>query len=252
MNNELVSIITPVYNAERFLKETLDSVRNQSYQNWEMILVDDCSKDSSEKIIKEYISLDNRIKYIKLETNSGAAVSRNIAIKKSKGRYIAFLDSDDIWKENKLRKQISFMKKNNIGFSFSMYDVITESGEKINRVIKVPKVIDYKEYLKNTIIGCLTVVIDREICGDFEMVNIRKNQDMATWLQILKKGYKAYGIDECLATYRLVDGSISNNKLKAAKSVWKTYREVEKLNALISGYYFLGYSFNAIKKRVFN
>lgn len=250
MNDNLVSIITPVYNAERFLRQTIDSVLRQEYKCWEMILVDDCSTDNSEKIIKEYMKNDSRIKYIRLEVNSGAAVSRNIAIENSNGRYIAFLDSDDIWTPSKLKVQIEFMKKNNIGFSFSDYKVMTEEGQEINRVIRVPKEIDYKGYLKNTIIGCLTVVIDRKICGDFYMVNIRKNQDMATWLAIMKTGRKAYGINECLGVYRLVDGSISNNKIKAAKSVWKTYREVEKFNIIRSFYYFSGYSINAVKKRV--
>lgn len=250
MEKDLVSIITPVYNAERFLKQTIESVINQSYENWEMILVDDRSQDNSEKIIKDYMDRDKRIKYIKLEKNSGAAVARNTAIKNSIGRYIAFLDSDDIWNKNKLDVQINFMKNNNIGFSFSEYDVMTENGEKIDRIIKIPEKINYRGYLKNTIIGCLTVVIDREICGDFEMVDIRKNQDMATWLQLLKKGYSAYGVNECLATYRLVDGSISNNKIKAAKSVWRTYREVEKFNIILSVYYFFSYTFNAFKKRI--
>lgn len=252
MDKDLVSIITPVYNAERFLRETIESVINQSYENWEMILVDDSSKDNSEEIINYYMNVDKRIKYIKLEKNSGAAFARNTAIKNSIGRYIAFLDSDDIWNKNKLDVQINFMKNNNIGFSFSEYDVMTENGKKINRIIKIPEKINYRGYLKNTIIGCSTVIIDKKMCGEFEMVNIRKNQDMATWLQLLKKGYSAYGINECLVTYRLVNGSISNNKIKAANSVWKTYREVEKLNLIMSGYYFLGYSFNAVKKRVLN
>ncbi len=250
MNDNLVSIITPVYNSEMFLKQTIDSVLAQDYKEWEMILVDDCSIDNSENIIRSYMEQDERIKYIKLTVNSGAAVSRNTAIENANGRYIAFLDSDDIWTPNKLRVQIEFMKKNNIGFSFSDYKVMNEEGQEINRFIRVPKEIDYKGYLKNTIIGCLTVVIDRKICGDFYMINIRKNQDMATWLQILKKGYKAYGINECLGIYRLVDGSISNNKIKAAKSVWKTYRNVEKFSSIKSIYYFLAYSFNAIKKRL--
>ena len=251
MNDNLVSIITPVYNAERFLKYTIESVLQQEYKEGEIILVDDCSTDNSENIIKEYIKKDNRIRYIKLEKNSGAAVSRNTAIKNARGRYIAFLDSDDIWTKNKLKVQIDFMKKNNIGFSFSSYQVMTEDGVLINRIIKVPKIIDYKEYLKNTIIGCLTVVIDRKICGNFSMVNIRKNQDMATWLSILKKGNIAYGINESLGIYRLVDGSISNNKFKAAKSVWYTYRSIEKLNFIKSSYYFIAYSYNAVKKRLF-
>lgn len=250
MNDNLVSIITPVYNSERFLKQTIDSVLAQEYKDWEMILVDDCSTDNSEKIIREYMKNDSRIKYIKLEVNSGAAVSRNTAIESAKGRYIAFLDSDDIWTSNKLNVQIEFMKKNNVGFSFAEYRVMTEEGEEINRVIKVPKEIDYKGYLKNTIIGCLTVVIDRKICGDFSMVNIKKNQDMATWLKILKKGNKAYGINKSLGIYRLVNGSISNNKINAAKSVWRTYRDIEKMGIFKSYIYFISYTFNAIKKRL--
>lgn len=249
MKDKLVSIITPVYNAEKFLKSTIDSVLAQDYKEWEMILVDDCSIDNSEKIIRKYMEFDKRIKYIKLSVNSGAAVSRNTAIKSAQGRYIAFLDSDDIWTPNKLKVQIEFMKKNSVGFSFSDYRVMDENGEEIDRIIRVPDEIDYEGYLRNTIIGCLTVVIDRKICGDFSMVNIRKNQDMATWLKVLKKCNKAYGINECLGVYRLVDGSISNNKVKAAKSVWKTYRDVEKLSIIKSGIYFTSYVINAVKKR---
>ncbi|EGT3601053.1 glycosyltransferase family 2 protein [Clostridium perfringens] len=250
MDDNLVSIITPVYNAERFIGETINSVINQEYKNWEMILVDDCSKDNSENIIKQFAKNDKRIKYIKLSENSGAAISRNIAIQNAKGRYIAFLDSDDIWTSDKLKVQINFMKKNNIGFSFSSYEVMDEGGELINRTINVPEKISYKEYLKNTIIGCLTVVIDRKICGEFEVVNIRKNQDMATWLSILKKGNTAYGINKKLGMYRIVGGSISNNKFKAAKSVWNTYRDIEKMSIVKSAYYFLYYAFNATIKRI--
>lgn len=250
MQDNLVSIITPVYNAERFIKDTVISVINQTYKDWEMILVDDCSIDNSQKIIQEISSKDKRIRYIKLKQNSGAAVSRNRAISEAKGRYIAFLDSDDIWMNNKLETQLLFMKKNNIGFSFTNYQVMKESGELINRIIRTPSKINYNEYLKNTIIGCLTVVVDRKICGDFRMVNIRKNQDMATWLSILKKGIVAYGIDENLATYRLVDGSISNNKVKAIKSVWSTYRDIEKFNIPKSIFCLSSYALNAIKKRI--
>lgn len=249
MNDKLVSIITPVYNAEKFIEKTIESVLNQEYREWEMILVDDCSTDNSEKIIKEYMKSDERIRYIKLDENSGAAVSRNTAIKNANGRYIAFLDSDDIWTSDKLNIQINFMINNNIGFSFSDYKVMKEDGTIIDRIITVPKEINYNQYLKNTIIGCLTVVIDRKICGDFYMVNIRKNQDMATWLSILKRGHNAFGINKCLGIYRLVDGSISNNKVKAAKSVWNTYRNVEDIAFIRSLLYFAGYSYNALKKR---
>lgn len=247
---ELVSIITPVYNAEKFLHDTINSVLEQDYKNWEMILVDDCSKDNSEKIIREYEKNDKRIKYIKLEKNVGAAKTRNLALEQAKGRYIAFLDSDDVWKKNKLSKQIKFMKDRDIGFSFTEYEVMSEDGELIGRDIKVPKHINYNQYLKNTIIGCLTVIIDKEKIGDFRMVDIRKNQDMATWLSILKKGVIAHGLNENLAKYRLVKGSISNNKFKTIKTVWNTYRYCEKLSLIKSIYCFICYGMNAVIKRI--
>ena len=250
MEENLVSIITPVYNAEKLIEETIKSVLNQTYKNWEMILVNDCSVDKSEQIIKKYSPKDARIKYIKLTTNLGAAKSRNIGIEKARGQYIAFLDSDDLWKPNKLERQIKFMKEKDIAFSFTAYEVIKEDGTLINRVINAPKKLSYYKYLKNTIIGCLTVIIDREKTGNFFMIDIRKNQDMATWLSVLKRGFYAYGLNENLAMYRLVNGSISNNKVKASKSVWRTYRDVEKLDILHSSFYFSCYVFNAFKKRV--
>ena len=245
-----VSIITPVYNSGRFIKNTIDSVLNQTYENWEMILVDDCSTDNSEEIIKEYMNLDSRIKYIKLTENSGAAVARNTAIEASTGRFIAFLDSDDIWFRNKLQKQLDFMINNNVGFSFTAYETIKEDGSNTGNIVNAPKSVDYNNLLKNTIIGCLTVVLDKEIIGDIKMPLLRTRQDFATWLSILKRGHKAYGLNEVLAQYRLVEGSISSNKLKAAKRNWYVYREVEKLSLAKSIYVFLGYSYNAVKKRI--
>lgn len=245
-----VSIITPVYNSEQFIEDTINSVINQTYTNWEMILVDDCSKDNSESIIKNFIQRDSRIKYFKLEQNSGAAVARNKAIELSTGRFIAFLDSDDIWKSNKLEKQLDFMIRNNIGFSFTSYETMDEYGKKTGNVIRAPKVVDYEYLLRNTIIGCLTVVIDKDVIGQIKMPLLRTRQDFATWLSILKKGHKAYGIDEILSSYRLVEGSISSNKIKAAKRNWYVYRQVEKLSFIKSVYVFIGYACNAIKKRV--
>lgn len=245
----LVSIITPVYNAEKFVAETIKSVQAQSYTNWEMILVDDVSSDNSEKIIKEFQEKDNRIKYIKLKENSGAAVARNMAIENAKGRYIAFLDSDDLWKPEKLEKQIKFMNDNNYGFTFTSYELMKEDGTKLNKLVKVPNRIDYDGLLKNTIIGCLTVVVDREIVGDFRMPLLRKGQDTATWLKILKTYEYCYGINENLAEYRLVQGSISSNKIGALKRTWNTYRNVERLNFIKCSYVFTCYTLNAIKKR---
>lgn len=248
--DDLVSIITPVYNSERFIKETIESVQSQTYRNWEMILIDDCSTDLSEKIIKEFIKYDNRIKYMKLKENSGAAVARNTGLNLAKGRYIAFLDSDDMWKEEKLEKQIYFMKNNNYGFTFTSYEMIDEYGSVASKVVNVPKQIDYNGLLKNTIIGCLTVVIDRKMIGDFRMPLIRKGQDTATWLSILKKCEYAYSIKETLAYYRVVKGSISSNKIKALKRTWYVYRNIENIKFLKCIYFFSIYIFNAIKKRI--
>ncbi|WP_331681646.1 glycosyltransferase family 2 protein [Romboutsia sp.] len=245
-----VSIITPVYNSEKFIRQSIDSVISQTYKNWEMILVDDCSTDNSEEIIRQYMCEDNRIKYIKLKENSGAAVARNTAIENSTGRFIAFLDSDDIWKKDKLQKQIDFMLGSKIGFSFTGYETIKEDGIYTGNNIRAPKCVDYNYLLKNTIIGCLTVMVDKEIIGDIRMPLIRTRQDFATWLSILKKGHKAYGLDEILAEYRLVEGSISSNKIKAAKRNWYVYREIEQLSLLKSAYVFTGYIFNAIMKRM--
>ena len=251
MNNDLVSIITPVYNASKFIEETIKSVQLQTYKEWELILVDDCSTDNSGEIIKNIAITDFRIKYIKLKENSGAAVARNTAIANSKGRYIAFLDSDDIWENKKLEIQLEFMKNKDIAFSFSGYELMAENGELINKKIRVPEVIDYKGYLKNTIIGCLTVIIDKQKVGDFRMPNIRANQDMATWLYIMRdRNVKAYGVNQCLGKYRLVDGSITNNKVKAAKSVWSVYRNIENLSFFKSLFVFLSYAINATKKRI--
>lgn len=250
MNEPLVSIITPVYNAERFLSDTIKSVQNQTYKNWEILLIDDCSKDNSAQIIKEFQKYDNRIKYIKLKKNSGASVSRNEGIRNAKGRFIAFVDSDDIWKPEKLDIQIKYMLKENLGFTFTSYRYMKENGELTNKIAKAPSKINYNGLLKNTIIGCSTVVIDREIVDYFEMPLVRRGQDTATWLQILRKEKYAYGIEQDLVNYRLVGESLSSNKIIALKRTWNTYRNVEKLGLLKSSYVFCFYVFNAIKKRI--
>lgn len=247
--DDLVSIITPVYNAERFIEETIKSVKSQTYKNWEMILIDDCSTDSSAEIIKEFIKFDNRIIYIKLGQNGGAAVARNVGLDLAKGRYIAFLDSDDMWKEEKLEKQIYFMKKNKYGFTFTSYEMIDEHESIPGKVVKVPKQIDYNGLLRNTIIGCLTVIIDRKIVGDFHMPLIRKGQDTATWLSILKKYEYAYSINETLAYYRVVKGSVSSNKIEALKRTWYVYRHIEQIPLIKCTYFYINYIFNAVKKK---
>lgn len=248
--SDKVSVITASYNAGRFIEGTIKSVLEQTYDNLELIIVDDCSTDNTEEIVKKYMKIDLRVKFYKLEKNSGAAVVRNTALEKAKGRFIAFLDSDDVWDRDKLEKQINFMKNNNYGFSFTSYRLMNEKGILLNKEVRVPSQIKYEQLLKNTIIGCLTVIIDKDIIGDFRMPLVRAGQDTATWLSILRKGNIAYGYDEVLASYRLVDGSISSNKLKALKRTWNTYRKLENLNLIKSTYYFVYYVLNAIRKRI--
>ncbi|WP_078431850.1 glycosyltransferase family 2 protein [Metabacillus halosaccharovorans] len=248
MDKPLVSIITPSYNSTKFIPATIDSVLSQTYEHWEMLIVDDCSKDESRNVIRKYADGDSRIKLIELTENSGAAIARNTAIKAARGKYVAFLDSDDLWVPTKLEKQIGFMEENEYAFTYSKYQLMDVDGQKLDRVIDIPDEIDYNGLLSNTIIGCLTAVVNIEKTGPIEMPNIRTRQDFALWLSILKRGIKAHGLQEVLAYYRLVPGSISSNKVKAAKQTWKVYRDVEKLSLIRSVFSFTGYAWNAVKK----
>lgn len=250
MSSPLVSIITPSYNAEKFIEETIKSVQNQTLTDWEMIIVDDCSKDKTRDILHRIAELDSRLKVVLSEENGGAAVARNTALEQAKGRYIAFLDSDDLWKPKKLEKQIAVMQKNNYAFTFTAYELMNENGDLLNKTINAPNKIDYKGLLKNTIIGCLTVILDKDQVGDVRMPNIRTRQDFALWLSVLRDGHTAYGLSEPLSVYRLVEGSISSNKLKTAKRNWYVYREIEKLSLPYASWCFLNYAFYALKKRV--
>lgn len=229
---------------------TIESVLAQSYSNWEMIITDDCSKDNSVDIIKSYIEKDSRIHLYVLEKNSGAAKARNNSLKYAKGKYIAFLDSDDTWMPEKLSRQISFMKSNDYAFSMTDYSLMSAEGIPLNKVLRMPHSMSYKQYLRNTAIGCLTVMIDKQKTGDFEMPDIRTSQDMALWLQILKRGFNVYALNENLAVYRLVPTSNSAKKYKAIKDVWRVYRDFEHLSIICSFYNFCGYAINAILKRL--
>lgn len=250
MKDNLVSVIMPVYNCEKHIEEAVNSVINQTYFQWELILVDDCSTDNSLRLISNYKNKDNRIKIIKLNENSGAAVARNKAIESSKGRFIAFLDCDDIWKKEKLKNQIKYMLDNDVAFSYSNYEIIMEDGRKINKIIKSPNNLNYKNMLKGNSIGCLTVIIDREKAGNFKMPLLRKGQDYATWLNLMKKGFTAYNINENLALYRRSKHSLSSSMASSLKRTWHIYYNVEKLGLLKSVYYFNIYMIRALKKRI--
>jgi len=239
MNESLVSIITPLYNSEKFISETIESVLSQKYNNWEMIIVDDCSTDGGVEIVKDYKRNDERIKLIQLDKNSGAAIARNKAIEYAKGRFIAFLDSDDLWHPNKLKKQIDFMIINDYEFTYTGYQKITEKGQILDKYVSVKKKLSYKKALYSNYIGCLTVVYDRKKLGKIYMPLIKKRQDYALWLKILKIIKFGYGLDENLAYYRLRDNSMSSNKINLIKYHWKLYRDIEELSVLKSLYYLI-------------
>lgn len=224
--DKLVSIITPVYNSEKFIPQCINSVLSQTYNHWEMILVDDCSVDQSKEIISYYAKKDSRIKYIRLNKNLGAGIARNKAIEASVGRYIAFLDSDDFWHKDKLEKQIAFMKKNDVGAVFSQYYIYDERKGGITHLIESPRNTNFASMQKNDYIGFLTFMIDTKKTGRPLMPSIRRRQDWAFKLIIFKSGTKAKGIQEPLAYYRVGNQSLSSNKFKLLKYNFAVFREV--------------------------
>ncbi|MFT8872058.1 MAG: glycosyltransferase [Sporolactobacillus sp.] len=240
----------PCYNAEMTLMDAIDSVKKQTVTEWELLIADDCSSDHSRDILSAEAACDVRIRPLFLEKNGGAATARNAALAAAKGRYIAFLDSDDRWKPEKLQRQLAFMRANNYAFTFSGYDYIDKAGRPIGRHIHAPKEVHYEDMLKNTVVGCLTVMIDRAHTGDFQMPPLRSRQDLATWLALLKRGFVAYGLDENLADYRITGSrSLSGNKWRAAQHTWNVYRQVEHLPLLRSVWYFGHYAFHAMGRR---
>lgn len=250
-NNEMVSIITPTYNSERYIASAIRSVLNQTYTEWEMIIVDDGSTDRTLDIIQSFAIRDPRIRLIILPSNGGVSNARNTAIKHSRGRYVAFLDSDDIWLPNKLERQIRFMREKNVPFCYCQYRHFIGDLSNQGRLIRVPVAVDYRKLLKGNTIPCLTVVIDRKVIRDISMPRA-EHEDYIAWLSILKKGFKAYGLMEDLARYRLSNSSISANKFRSAVWTWRIYRNVEDLSRLRSIYYFCWYLFKAVVKHVFS
>lgn len=237
MNEKLVSIITPTYNCAVFISETIESVQAQTYQNWEMVIVDDCSTDNTREIVLRYAKLDPRIHYHLLERNSGAAIARTAAMHLAKGSYMAFLDSDDIWMPDKLSKQIAWMQKNGYAFSCTSYTQIDESGAPTGKtIVSIPKT-NYNRLLLDCPVGNSSVVYDVEKMGKFEVPNIRKRNDDALWLQMLKKEPYIWGMPEVLMKYRIRKNSISSNKLKVVKYHWILYREIEHLSVAQSAFH---------------
>jgi teichuronic acid biosynthesis glycosyltransferase TuaG len=245
----LVSVITPAYNCGRFIQQTIDSVRAQSFANWEMIIVDDASRDDTCDIVERNCALDRRIRLIRSEQNGGVADARNRALSAARGRFFAFLDSDDLWLPSKLEEQIRFMWENGVAFSYTQYRHISEDGKRCGSLIVPPDRFDHALYLKNTGIGCLTVILERQAIGDLSFVTYPPHEDHILWSNILKRGIPAHALQRDLARYRIVNKSASRKKIKAAYSIWRIYRDIEKLPFFYSALCFFHYAWNAMSKQ---
>lgn len=246
---EKVSIIVPVYNAEKYIDETIRSVMEQDYQNWELLLVENGSTDNSLARIRAYD--DPRIRVIEAESNVGAAGARNLGMKEAEGVYAGYLDADDLWEPDKLSSQIAFMKENEASFSFTGYEFADETGKGLGKIVRVPQSITYKQALGNTTIFTSTVLFDlRKIAKERLEMPVIESEDTALWFRILREGETAYGLDRNLVKYRRPSRSLSSNKLVALKRIWNLYRKAEHLNIFVSMFYFVQWAFRAVLRRV--
>lgn len=243
---DLISIIMPAYNSENTIDESLQSILKQSYENWELFIIDDFSSDQTINKINNYLN-DKRISLIQMNENVGQAMARNIGIKKSKGNYLTFLDSDDLWMYNFLEKMINFSKINNYYFCCASYKIYNKDKNIFKKPFIVPNKISYQSILKENSISCLTAFINIDVVGKIYMKNII-NEDYYLWIEILKKVNIAYGIRETLAIRTLGKSTISSNKFKIIKGRWFIYRKLESLSIFYSIYYMVIYIINALKK----
>ena len=248
MTNHTVSIITPLYNSEKYIADAIDSVLLQSYHDFELIIIDDCSKDNSVAKVKNYT--DIRIQLICLKENKGAGIARNKGIDAAKGRYIAFLDSDDSWLPNKLEKQVHFMKTQNISFCFSSFLLMNESGETLKKYREALPKVDYTRMLKNNYIGCLTAIYDTDVLGKIYMTEHKKRQDWGLWLKILSKTKWAYSIQEPLASYRLSNKSLSHDKWNLIRPNYLFYRDQIGFSILESSFRMLLFIYYYFEYRI--
>lgn len=248
VDRRLVSVITPAHNAERFLETTVRSVQAQTYPHWEMWVVDDVSTDRTAAIAEKLAAADPRVRLLRLGANQGPAGARNAGMDAARGRFVAFLDADDLWLPEKLSRQVAFMERTGSPFTYTGYRMIDEDGRELGRPVQVPESIDYRGLLKNTTIGCLTVMLDRQSLGASRMPALRRHEDLALWYELLKRGLAARGLPEDLALYRVVRGSRSADKVRTAAHMWKVYRKVEKLSLLDSLWCYTHYAFRAARK----
>jgi len=234
----IVSVIMPAYNCERYIGEAIDSVLKQNMKEWELIIVDDCSKDRTCEIVRDYIHRCDRINLKCLSSNRGPQAARTEGIRSAVGKYIAFLDSDDIWKPDKLQKQVAFMEENSILMSATAYELINEDNQLLGTAIYPPEKCDYYRMLRlSNPLGNTTVMYNQEVLGKYEVPNIKKRNDFALWLRILRDVDFCYGMQEVLASYRERRNSVSSNKLRIIKYHWQLYHEIENQGFFKSMFY---------------
>lgn len=251
MPDPTVSIITPAFNAEKLVQATIDSVLSQSFSDWEMLVVDDFSRDATCQVVERAGSRDSRVRLLRHTVNQGPAAARDTAVQVARGRFIAFLDSDDLWLPGKLERQLAFMSANAAPLSFTQFRRMSAAGDVVGRLIPVPDTLTYEDLLKNTAIATSTVIVDREKVGPFRMPRTYYD-DYALWLQLLRPGHVARGLPEDLMRYRVMNRSVSRNKLRSAAMVWEVYRNVERLSIPRSLWCFANYATRgAFKYRVF-
>ena len=248
-----ISIVVPVYNAAKYIEQTVSMVQKQTYTDWELILVEDCSKDESRKVLQnlENSLRDSRIRVIYKEKNEGAAKARNTGVMAATGEYLAFLDADDIWKEMKLEKELAFMKQKDAAFVFTSYEFGDEQGNGTGKFVNVPDTLNYKQALSRTVIFTSTTLFDLKKLGkELVTMPVVPSEDSATWWQILRAGYTAYGFQEVTTVYRRPPKSLSSNKGKAIQRIWYLYRKVERLSLPVSIFCFIGWAVRATLRRL--
>ena len=246
MESPLVSVIIPTFNSAQFIAEAIQSVQKQTYANWEIIVVDDCSTDGTLALISDLITIDNRIQLFQLAVNSGTGVARNLGLEKAKGKYIAFLDADDLWKPHKLEKQLEWMHAHQLPFTFSFYDCIDEVGNSMNREVQAPRALTYNQLFFCNYVGNLTGIYDADFFGKIPISVIRKRQDWMLWLTILKKIKTAKPVPESLASYRIRANSISTAKVNLLRYNYAVYRQFHGYNAIVAVLCMIGFLFTQL------
>lgn len=244
-----VSVIMAAHDSASFIVQTIQSVQAQDFTDWELLVVDDCSRDDTLSIVRRIAGEDARLRLFALDHNQGPAAARNRAIEHARGRYIAFLDSDDLWTPDKLSTQIDFMRRSGASFTYAGYQRMTEAGELLGAV-RVPAIVTRHQLLKHNVIACLTAVYDRAYFGRVLMPSIRKGQDYGLWLTLLERTPTAHGIDRILGRYRVRTKSVSSNKFESSSWVWKIYRQVARLSVLSALYYFIHYAATSASLRL--